>query len=267
MARKAATTQTKAKKKEPKQTFWHFMNNKGTLGYNDDRKPKLGQWMTFKPDKHLDKNYSNPHLCGHGMHAVTTIKDCLHWASGLRITRVELGKIYESDQVKSVSDKRRILEVWTPVQVRKTILALARERATNVLKDEMQWWLKNCPFEEVRKAIKAKDVARFQEYKQWLSPDIDYNHTPFGPPPGYMERFMIHPIYDRSRKHHRLPDQNFLDELASLEKAVKTDPKMTKHQQGNSGREMLRMLFSRELTQEKFLKKLGAGRKAKNVKK
>ena len=267
MARKAATTQTKAKKKEPKQKFyWHFMRNDGTLGYQDERKPKLGQWITFKPDKHLDRDYSNPHLCGHGMHAVATIKDCLDWAAGLRITRVELGKIYESDQVKSVSDKRRILEVWTGVQVRKTILALARERATNVLKDEMQWWLKNCPFEEVRKAIRAKDITRFQEYKQWLSPDMDYNGfgpPGFGPPPGYMERFMIHPIYDRSRKHHNLPDQNFLDELASLEKAIKTDPKMTE----NSGREMLRMLFRRDLTQEEFLKKLGAGRKAKNIKK
>jgi len=271
-------TVRKAKKPLPTQKFyWHFMRCDGELSYQDNRKPKLGQWMKFKLDKHCKKwvekdrcyvQETEPSLCGQGMHAALKLKRTdTYNTPGIRLARVELGKIYNSDSVKAVSDKRRIIELWTPLKVRNAILLLAREKVVTLFKKELKWWTDNCPFNEVREAIELGNMEKFEQFKSWLSIPIPYGiDVPLGVIEG-ARMLSFHPCATDSGLDKYMPNSNREDRLKSrlheLEKTIKAEKKMPVDHNGQPEIDILNTLFDLGLTEQKLLKVLGPGRKAK----
>lgn len=267
MARKAKKT---ASKKLPDQKFyWHFMRCDGRLSYDDERKPKLGQWMKFALSKNAsewiedERRYvssKKPFMCGQGMHGALKLSGRIdsYYTPGIRLTRVELGKIYDSDGVKAVSDKRRIVELWTPLKVRTAILRLAQEEVAKILNKEMKWWLDNCPFEEVREAIKSGNMERFKQYKNWLSLPVPYG-SPI--PLGSIDKG-IHPFGGFGGPED-MQDDNIKRDLRSLEKEVATGKKIPSDYRGQLELDLLKSLFRTGLTEKKFIAALGPGRTVK----
>ena len=266
MARKAKKN---ASKKLPDQKFyWHFMRSDGKLSYNDERKPKLGQSMKFALNESATKwieaerrhvKTTTPVLCGQGMHGALKLNDRVdsYYTPGIRLARVELGKIYDSDEVKAVSDKRRIVELWTPLKVRTAILRLAQEAVATGLKKELKWWLDNCPFEEVRVDIKSGNMERFKQYKNWLSLPV-----PYGPPVplGSIEGG-FHPFGEIIWDGHR--EDSIKRDLCSLEEEVATEKRIPSDYRGQLEIDLLKSLFRDGLTEKKFLEVLGPGRTVK----
>ena len=263
----------KAKKLSTQKFYWHFMRSDGKLSYNDERKPKLGQWMKFALDKSATRwieaerrhvKTTTPVLCGQGMHGALKLNDRVdsYYTPGIRLARVELGKIYDSDGVKAVSDKRRIVELWTPLKVRTAILRLAQEAVATVLKKELKWWLDNCPFEEVRVAIKSGNMELFKQYKSWLSLPV-----PYGPPVplGSIEEGIhpFHPFGGREIICGGPQEDSIKRDLSSLEKEIATGKKIPSDYRGQPEIDLLKSLFRTGLTEKKFLAALGPGRTVK----
>lgn len=83
---------------------WHFLRDDKTLGYNDKREVKVGEWLEYKHPRSCEIE-----LCQSGMHASENIIDALTYAPGSIICRVELGgKIIKGDD-KLVAEKRKVL--------------------------------------------------------------------------------------------------------------------------------------------------------------
>ena len=270
MVRKAKKT---ASKKLPNQEFyWHFMRCDGRLSYDDERKPKLGQWMKFALNKdakewiEAERRYvssTKPVLCGQGMHGALKLGNHIdsYYTPGIRLARVELGKIYNSDGVKAVSDKRRIIELWTPLKVRITIVRLAQEEVAKMLKKELKWWFDNCPFEEVREAIKSGNMERFEQYKSWLSLPVPYGSPiPLGAIEGEIHPFGRGPFEDVCGGRQ---EDSIKRDLCSLEEEVATGKKIPDDYRGQLEIDLLKSLFRTSLTEKKFLAALGPGRTVK----
>ncbi len=104
--------------KTKKTLAWHFVNNNGKLGYNDNRVVKVGSTYTCK---------GVPKLCKNGMHASKRAIDALRYAPGNIVCLVYMD-VVEKDIDKIVGKSRKVLYMAdSSIVLQKFALIVAKE--------------------------------------------------------------------------------------------------------------------------------------------
>lgn len=84
---------------------WHFMPRDMKLGYGDNRKPKVGEWVKFNSN-----GIDAPEVCVRGMHMCTTLPRVIEWCGrGSQLCYVEVRGNMHVTPSKTAAEERRIL--------------------------------------------------------------------------------------------------------------------------------------------------------------
>jgi hypothetical protein len=124
--------------------YWHFLPNDKKLGYGDGRRVQRGKVYRAKGELSM---------CENGMHGCKKPLDCLNYAQGSIICRVELVPPIIVDADKSVARGRKVLwwidgeKLLHEFACRVAVYAMKKAKVT----DERSWnaikvkrlWLKN----------------------------------------------------------------------------------------------------------------------------